>query len=95
MDTQSTNPTRKLVATGYCSARHTDFCEIVLKVLETEEEYYCEIPHEDAPEGMVTGSFVRLFEDSTELELFEPVWTAEEIEAMKEWVKELEELLDF
>lgn len=88
---RSTESIRNLVATGYCSEKHTDFCVVILKVFETGEEYVCEIPHDKAPEGMTMGSFVHLYEDSTELELFEPVWTAEEIEAMKERVKELEE----
>jgi len=90
----STELTRKLVATGYCTEGHTDFRVVVIKITGTAEEFVCEVPKDKCPEGMVMGSFVRIFEDSTGLELFEPVWTAEEIAQMQKNVAELKTLLD-
>jgi len=90
--TRSTGITRKLVAEGYCSERHSDGTYLILKFPPDNEEYVCEARPEKLPKGIMVGSIVRIYDDSTEIELVERFWTTEEIEEIKKGAEKLEKL---
>ena len=80
---------RKLIANGYLSDENTAVMHVWDGTTYDEEEVWDLYP-EAVPEGASLGSFLRLFEDG-KLELFAPVWTAEEIEEINREAKEFAE----
>lgn len=87
---------RKLIAQGYC--HHIDTLDFTLIMKPWNEEDYgpeevWTVEESRTPAGMQQGSYMVLFEDG-DLDVWEEVWTAEEIAAAKERAKEFDEFFD-
>ena len=82
---------RKLIAKGYCHDIGENDFNLIMRTWDGQEygeEEIWTVDESRTPDGMQVGSFMRLFDDSS-LEVFAPVWTAEEIAEIKERAAEL------
>ena len=89
---------RKLIANGYCHDIEEECFCLVMKTWDDDDsdwgvEEIWTIDESRPPADMQQGSYMRLFEDGS-LEVFAPVWTAEEIAEIKERAKELNDFFD-
>jgi hypothetical protein len=87
---------RWLIAEGYCHGIYTTEFTLIMKTWDEgdwgEEEIWT-IEESRRPADMKPGSYMRLYEDSS-LEVFAPVWTAEEIAEIKENAKKFDAFFD-